>query len=211
MVNCNPETVSTDYDTSDRLYFEPLTAEDVIELARVEQRKGTLLGCIVQFGGRRRSNWRRLWRRRRSRSSAPRRTRSISPRTANGSRSCCTISNCASRRTASRAPAKRPSASPAEVGYPVVIRPSYVLGGRAMEIVHEPDQLRRYIRRAVQVSGDNPVLIDSYLEDAIEVDVDALCDGKDVFVAGIMEHIEEAGDPFRRQRLRLPPHTLRSR
>jgi carbamoyl-phosphate synthase large subunit len=95
-----------------------------------------------------------------------------------------------------------------EIGYPVVIRPSYVLGGRAMEIVHEPDQLRRYIRRAVLVSGDNPVLIDSYLEDAIEVDVDALCDGKDVFVAGIMEHIEEAGIHSGDSACALPPHTL---
>ena len=208
MVNCNPETVSTDYDTSDRLYFEPLTAEDVIEIARVEQSKGTLLGCIVQFGGQTplklaaaleaahipilgtspdaidlaedRERFQQLLHKLKLRQ----------PK------------NGIARST------EEAEAIASEVGYPVVIRPSYVLGGRAMEIVHEIGQLRRYMRTAVQVSGDNPVLIDSYLEDAIEVDVDALADGTDVYVAGIMEHIEEAGIHSGDSACALPPHTL---
>nr|WP_298688445.1 carbamoyl-phosphate synthase large subunit [uncultured Dongia sp.] len=208
MVNCNPETVSTDYDTSDRLYFEPLTAEDVVEIARVEQSKGTLLGCIVQFGGQTplklaaaleaanipilgtspdaidlaedRERFQQLLHKLKLRQ----------PK------------NGIARST------EEAEAIASEVGYPVVIRPSYVLGGRAMEIVHEIGQLRRYMRTAVQVSGDNPVLIDSYLEDAIEVDVDALADGTDVYVAGIMEHIEEAGIHSGDSACALPPHTL---
>jgi carbamoyl-phosphate synthase large subunit len=208
MVNCNPETVSTDYDTSDRLYFEPLTAEDVVEIARVEQSKGTLLGCIVQFGGQTplklaaaleaahipilgtspdaidlaedRERFQQLLHKLKLRQPKNGIARSTEE----------------AERIAS------------EVGYPVVIRPSYVLGGRAMEIVHEIGQLRRYMRTAVQVSGDNPVLIDSYLEDAIEVDVDALADGTDVYVAGIMEHIEEAGIHSGDSACALPPHTL---
>ncbi len=208
MVNCNPETVSTDYDTSDRLYFEPLTAEDVIELARVEQRKGTLLGVIVQFGGQTplklaaaleeaqipilgtspdaidlaedRERFQQLLKKLGLRQPE------------NGT-----------ARTADEA-----EVIAERIGYPVVVRPSYVLGGRAMEIVHEPQALRRYMRTAVQVSGDNPVLIDSYLEDAIEVDVDALADGTDVHVAGIMEHIEEAGIHSGDSACALPPYSL---
>jgi carbamoyl-phosphate synthase large subunit len=208
MVNCNPETVSTDYDTSDRLYFEPLTAEDVIELARVEQRKGTLLGCIVQFGGQ-----------------TPLKLAAALEKAKipilGTSPDAIDLAEDRERfqkllqdldlrqpRNGIARSGEEAERIAGEVGYPVVIRPSYVLGGRAMEIVHEPDQLRRYIRRAVQVSGDNPVLIDSYLEDAIEVDVDALCDGKDVFVAGIMEHIEEAGIHSGDSACALPPHTL---
>ncbi|HVT54096.1 MAG TPA: carbamoyl-phosphate synthase large subunit, partial [Dongiaceae bacterium] len=208
MVNCNPETVSTDYDTSDRLYFEPLTAEDVIELARVEQRKGKLLGCIVQFGGQ-----------------TPLKLAAALEKAEipilGTSPDAIDLAEDRERfqkllhTLKLRQPANGIARSGEEaeriagqIGYPVVIRPSYVLGGRAMEIVHEPDQLRRYIRRAVLVSGDNPVLIDSYLEDAIEVDVDALSDGKDVFVAGIMEHIEEAGIHSGDSACALPPHTL---
>jgi carbamoyl-phosphate synthase large subunit len=208
MVNCNPETVSTDYDTSDRLYFEPLTAEDVIELARVEQRKGTLLGCIVQFGGQ-----------------TPLKLAAALEKAEipilGTSPDAIDLAEDRERfqqllydlklrqpRNGIARSADEAERIARDVGYPVVIRPSYVLGGRAMEIVHEPDQLRRYMRRAVLVSGDNPVLIDSYLEDAIEVDVDALCDGKDVFVAGIMEHIEEAGIHSGDSACALPPHTL---
>jgi carbamoyl-phosphate synthase large subunit len=208
MVNCNPETVSTDYDTSDRLYFEPLTAEDVIELARVEQRRGTLLGCIVQFGGQTPLKLAAAL----EKAEIP--ILGTSPDAidlAEDRERFQKLLHALKLRQPANGIAR--SGEEAEriaqvVGYPVVIRPSYVLGGRAMEIVHEPEQLRRYIRRAVQVSGDNPVLIDSYLEDAIEVDVDALSDGKDVFVAGIMEHIEEAGVHSGDSACALPPHTL---
>ncbi len=208
MVNCNPETVSTDYDTSDRLYFEPLTAEDVIELARVEQRKGTLLGCIVQFGGQTPLKLAAAL----EKAEIP--ILGTSPDAidlAEDRERFQKLLHDLNLRQPNNGIARSGEEAEriaGEVGYPVVIRPSYVLGGRAMEIVHEPDQLRRYIRRAVQVSGDNPVLIDSYLEDAIEVDVDALSDGKDVFVAGIMEHIEEAGIHSGDSACALPPHTL---
>jgi len=208
MVNCNPETVSTDYDTSDRLYFEPLTAEDVIELARVEQRKGTLLGCIVQFGGQTPLKLAAAL----EKAEIP--ILGTSPDAIDlaedRERFQRLLYDLKLRQPANgiARSAEEAERIARDVGYPVVIRPSYVLGGRAMEIVHEPDQLRRYIRRAVQVSGDNPVLIDSYLEDAIEVDVDALSDGKDVFVAGIMEHIEEAGIHSGDSACALPPHTL---
>jgi carbamoyl-phosphate synthase large subunit len=208
MVNCNPETVSTDYDTSDRLYFEPLTAEDVIELARVEQRKGVLLGCIVQFGGQTPLKLAAAL----EQAKIP--ILGTSPDAIDlaedRERFQKLLHDLNLRQPANGIARSGEEAEriAAEVGYPVVIRPSYVLGGRAMEIVHEPDQLRRYIRRAVLVSGDNPVLIDSYLEDAIEVDVDALCDGTDVFVAGIMEHIEEAGIHSGDSACALPPHTL---
>ena len=208
MVNCNPETVSTDYDTSDRLYFEPLTAEDAIEAARVEMSRGRLLGVIVQFGGQTplklahdleaagipilgtpqdaidlaedRERFKDLL------------TRLDLRQPANGiARS-----------------AEQAEAIAAEIGYPVLIRPSYVLGGRAMEIVHDRDSLHRYITSAVTVSGKTPVLIDSYLQAAIEVDVDALCDGHQVYVAGIMEHIEEAGIHSGDSACALPPHSL---
>jgi carbamoyl-phosphate synthase large subunit len=208
MINCNPETVSTDYDTSDRLYFEPLTAEDVIEIVRVEERRGTLLGVIVQFGGQTplklaaalelarvpilgtspdaidlaedRSRFQGL-------------LRTLGLRQATNGTAC--------------------SASEAEeiasrIGYPVMIRPSYVLGGRAMEIVHDGAALERYMRDAVRVSGTSPVLIDRYLKDAIEVDVDAVSDGFTVEVAGIMEHIEEAGIHSGDSACSLPPYSL---
>jgi carbamoyl-phosphate synthase large subunit len=208
MVNCNPETVSTDYDTSDRLYFEPLTAEDVIELARVEQRKGTLLGVIVQFGGQ-----------------TPLKLAAALEEAEipilGTSPDAIDLAEDRERfqqllmKLGLRQPENGIARSLEEaeaiaerIGYPVVIRPSYVLGGRAMEIVHEPQALRRYMRTAVQVSGDNPVLIDSYLEDAIEVDVDALADGTDVHVAGIMEHIEEAGIHSGDSACALPPYSL---
>ena len=208
MVNCNPETVSTDYDTSDRLYFEPLTAEDVIALIRVEQRRGTVLGVIVQFGGQTplklaaaleaaripilgtppdaidlaedRERFQKLLRRLSLRQPAN--------GLATSSESAVGVAN--------------------KVGYPLVIRPSYVLGGRAMEIVHDESQLLRYMTQAVQVSGDSPVLLDSFLTDAIEIDVDALCDGKDVYIAGVMQHIEEAGIHSGDSACSLPPFSL---
>ncbi|GIK99215.1 MAG: carbamoyl-phosphate synthase (glutamine-hydrolyzing) [Alphaproteobacteria bacterium] len=208
MVNCNPETVSTDYDTSDRLYFEPLTAEDVVELVRVEQRRGTLAGVIVQFGGQ-----------------TP--LKLAAALEAAGipilgtSPDAIDLAEDRERFQALlgelglRQPKNGVARSTAEaetvaqsIGFPVVIRPSYVLGGRAMEIVHDLEALRRYMTHAVKVSGKSPVLIDSYLQDAIEVDVDALSDGESVFVAGIMEHIEEAGIHSGDSACSLPPYSL---
>ena len=208
MVNCNPETVSTDYDTSDRLYFEPLTLEHVLEILRVEQSNGTLHGVIVQFGGQ------------------------TPLKLANAlhdegipilgtSPDAIDLAEDRERfqKLLNKLELKQPingiATSDAQaleiaerVGFPLVIRPSYVLGGRAMEIVRDMDQLRRYITSAVDVSGKNPVLLDSYLSGAIEVDVDALSDGKTVHVAGIMEHIEEAGVHSGDSACCLPPHSL---
>ncbi len=208
MVNCNPETVSTDYDTSDRLYFEPLTPEDTIELLKVEQSKGELLGVIVQFGGQ-----------------TPLKLAAAVEAAGipilGTSPDAIDLAEDRERfqkllkKLDLRQPANRTARSAAEaekvageIGYPVVIRPSYVLGGRAMEIVHDVEQLRRYVKQAVKVSGKSPVLIDSYLQDAIEVDVDALADGADVYVAGIMQHIEEAGIHSGDSACSLPPHSL---
>jgi carbamoyl-phosphate synthase large subunit len=208
MVNCNPETVSTDYDTSDRLYFEPLTTEDVLELIRVEQSAGKLAGVIVQFGGQTplklaraleaagvpilgtspdaidlaedRERFQKLLHRLKLRQPE------------NG---------IATSATQAREIAER-------IGFPVVIRPSYVLGGRAMEIVHDVASLERYMTEAVTVSGDSPVLIDGYLRGAIEIDVDALADRKTVQVAGIMQHVEEAGIHSGDSACSLPPYSL---
>ncbi len=208
MVNCNPETVSTDYDTSDRLYFEPLTEEDVIALARREQTNGTLLGCIVQYGGQ-----------------TPLKlslalTKAGIP-ILGTSADAIDLAEDRERfqlllqRLGLRQPengiarsAEEAEAITERIGYPVVIRPSYVLGGRAMEIVHDHRGLHRYMREAVKVSGDNPVLIDRYLNDAIEVDVDCISDGETVYVAGVMEHIEEAGIHSGDSACSLPPYTL---
>ena len=208
MVNCNPETVSTDYDTSDRLYFEPLTAEDVISLVRREQSNGRVLGCIVQYGGQ-----------------TPLKlslalTKAGIP-ILGTSADAIDLAEDRERfqqllhRLGLRQPENGIARSTEEaeaitdrIGYPVVIRPSYVLGGRAMEIVHDNRGLQRYMREAVQVSGDNPVLIDRYLNDAIEVDVDCISDGETVYVAGVMEHIEEAGIHSGDSACALPPYTL---
>ncbi len=208
MVNCNPETVSTDYDTSDRLYFEPLTLEHVLEILRVEQENGTLHGVIVQFGGQ------------------------TPLKLANAlhdegipilgtTPDAIDLAEDRERfqQLLHKLDLKQPHNGTArsrdeaftvakDVGYPLVIRPSFVLGGRAMEIIRDDAQLERYIRTAVQVSGDSPVLLDSYLSGAIEVDVDALSDGKSVHVAGIMEHIEEAGVHSGDSACCLPPHSL---
>ncbi|OUS13882.1 carbamoyl phosphate synthase large subunit, partial [Rhodospirillales bacterium 47_12_T64] len=208
MVNCNPETVSTDYDTSDRLYFEPLTGEDVIEIARKEQSNGTLKGVIVQFGGQTPLKLSQAL------EDAGIPILGTSPDAIDlaedRERFQKLLQDLDLRQPVNgTATTKEEAFAVAEkIGYPIVIRPSYVLGGRAMEIIHETSQLERYINTAVQVSGKNPVLLDSYLQDAIEVDVDAICDGKDVFVAAIMEHIEEAGIHSGDSACSLPPYSL---
>ncbi|MBU2934800.1 MULTISPECIES: carbamoyl-phosphate synthase large subunit [Pacificibacter] len=208
MINCNPETVSTDYDTSDRLYFEPLTFEHVMEILRVEQENGTLHGVIVQFGGQ-----------------TP--LKLANALEAEGipilGTSPDAIDLAEDRERfqdlVNRLELKQPNNGiastdaeaieiAAEIGFPLVIRPSYVLGGRAMEIVRDMEQLKRYISSAVVVSGDSPVLLDSYLSGAVEIDVDALCDGTDVHVAGIMQHIEEAGVHSGDSACSLPPYSL---
>ncbi len=208
MVNCNPETVSTDYDTSDRLYFEPLTAEDVIALVRREQQNGKVLGCIVQYGGQ-----------------TPLKLSQALP--AAGIPVLGTTADAIDiaedrerfgqllQKLGLRQPdagiARSPDQAEAiadRIGYPVVIRPSYVLGGRAMEIVFDRAQLHRYMREAVRVSGESPVLIDRYLNDAIEVDVDCIADGATVYIAGVMEHIEEAGIHSGDSACSLPPYSL---
>jgi carbamoyl-phosphate synthase large subunit len=210
MVNCNPETVSTDYDTSDRLYFEPLTAEDVLELIDVEQSNGTLLGVIVQFGGQTPLKL-----------AQPLEDAGIpilgtSPDAIDLAEDRERFQqllhrlNIAQPINAIARSRDEAFAGAHKVGYPVVIRPSYVLGGRAMEIVRDDEQLERYITTAVQVSGDSPVLIDQYLSRATEVDVDALCDAQgNVFVAGVMEHIEEAGVHSGDSACSLPPFSLK--
>ena len=209
MVNCNPETVSTDYDTSDRLYFEPLTAEDVLELLEVERSKGELLGVVVQFGGQTPLKLAHIL----EEAGIPILGTSVDAiDLAEDRERFQGLLTEIGLRQPINAIARSPEeafAGAARVGFPVVIRPSYVLGGRAMEIVHDDEQLARYIREAVQVSGDSPVLIDQYLNRATEVDADALADGETVFVAGIMEHIEEAGVHSGDSACSLPPFSLR--
>ncbi|MEO0501515.1 MAG: carbamoyl-phosphate synthase large subunit, partial [Pseudomonadota bacterium] len=208
MVNCNPETVSTDYDTSDRLYFEPLTIETVLEILRVEQEAGTLHGVIVQFGGQTPLKLANAL----EAAGVP--ILGTSPDAIDlaedRERFQGLLQNLNLKQPHNGIAHSRDEAFAVahEVGYPVVIRPSYVLGGRAMEIVRSDAQLERYIREAVVVSGDSPVLIDGYLSGAVEVDVDALCDGTDVHVAGVMEHIEEAGVHSGDSACSLPPHSL---
>ena len=208
MVNCNPETVSTDPDTSDRLYFEPLTAEDVLEILHREAEKGTLVGVIVQLGGQ-----------------TP--LKLAAELQADGipilgtSPDSIDLAEDRERfaKLVDKLGLKQPENGLARsrdeaiavadrIGYPVLLRPSYVLGGRAMEVVDGPEQLDHYIATAVQVSGNSPVLIDRYLRDAIEVDVDAICDGTDVAVAGILEHIEEAGVHSGDSACSIPPYSL---
>ncbi|MGB1361079.1 MAG: carbamoyl-phosphate synthase large subunit [Alphaproteobacteria bacterium] len=209
MVNCNPETVSTDYDTSDRLYFEPLTAEDVISLIKLEQQKGEVLGVIVQFGGQTPLKLSQ------SLEDAGIPILGTSPDAIDlaedRERFQALLNDLDLRQPPNGiATSVEQAVTIAEdIGYPVVVRPSYVLGGRAMEIVHNEDSLRHYMKTAVQVSGDSPVLIDFYLRDAVEVDLDALCDvDGEVHIAGIMEHIEEAGIHSGDSACSLPPYTL---
>lgn len=208
MINCNPETVSTDYDTSDRLYFEPLTEEDVIEIIKTEQKKGQVLGAIVQLGGQ-----------------TP--LKLAKPLLQSGIPILGTDPDAIDlaedrerfQQLLKKLKLKQPPNGIAkskeeaielanDIGYPLVIRPSYVLGGQAMEIVHNTKHLEDYIDNAVKISGDTPVLLDRYLKSAIEVDVDAICDGKDVYVSGIMEHIEEAGIHSGDSICVIPPHSL---
>ncbi|NIJ40956.1 carbamoyl-phosphate synthase large subunit [Parvibaculum indicum] len=208
MVNCNPETVSTDYDTSDRLYFEPLTAEDVLELIDVEQSKGDLAGVIVQFGGQTPLKLADDL----QRAGVP--ILGTDPDKIDLAEDRDRFKELLDQLGLKQPPngiarsAEEARKIAETIGYPVVIRPSYVLGGRGMEIVRDTAHLDRYINEAVIVSGKSPVLIDGYLRDAIEVDVDAICDGEDVFISGIMEHIEEAGVHSGDSACSLPPYSL---
>jgi carbamoyl-phosphate synthase large subunit len=210
MVNCNPETVSTDYDTSDRLYFEPLTAEDVIEIARKEASRGRLRGAIVQFGGQ-----------------TPLKLAATleqagipilgTPPDAidlaeDRKRFQALLSQLRLKQPANgtATTAEEAETVAGRIGYPVLLRPSYVLGGRAMHLVQDVDALRRCMVEAAQVSGPNPVLIDKFLDGAIEVDVDAISDGADVYIAGVMQQIEEAGVHSGDSACALPPFSLTS-
>ncbi len=210
MINCNPETVSTDYDTADRLYFEPLTFEDVTEVIDAERASGTVVGVIVQLGGQTPLGL------------AQRLTEAGVPLVGTSAAAI----HLAEDRGAFGAvldraglPAPRYGTASSfeqareiatEIGYPVLVRPSYVLGGRGMEIVYEPSTLADYIERATAVSPEHPVLVDRFLDDAIEIDVDALCDGNEVYIGGVMEHIEEAGIHSGDSACTLPPITLGS-
>ena len=208
MINCNPETVSTDYDTADRLYFEPLTIEDVLEVLHVEQQRGELVGVIVQFGGQTPLKLAAAL----AREGIP--ILGTSPDAIDlaedRERFAALVDRLGLRQPENgMARSLDEALAVAErIGYPVLTRPSYVLGGRAMEVVDGPAQLADYIATAVQVSGDSPVLIDRYLRDAIEVDVDAICDGQDVVIAGVMQHIEEAGVHSGDSACSLPPYSL---
>ena len=208
MINCNPETVSTDCDTSDRLYFEPLTTEDVIEIADIERSKGSLAGVIVQLGGQTPLKLAHAL----EKENIP--ILGTSPQAIDLAEDRKRFQELLKElglrqpRNALATSREEAVAAAEEIGYPLVIRPSYVLGGRAMEIVYGPEQLQHYISEAVRVSGKNPVLIDGYLSRAVEIDVDALADGTDVRVVGIMEHIEEAGIHSGDSACCLPPHSL---
>ncbi len=204
MVNCNPETVSTDYDTSDRLYFEPLTLEDVLEVIAVEKPKGV----IVQYGGQTPLKLARAL----EAAGAP--IIGTSPDSIDMAEDRERFQQMIEQLGLRQPPnctARHPDQAvegAQRIGYPLVVRPSYVLGGRAMEIVHNEEDLRRYMRDAVSVSNDSPVLLDRFLDDATEVDVDAICDGKDVLIGGIMEHIEQAGVHSGDSACSLPPYSL---
>jgi len=204
MVNCNPETVSTDYDTSDRLYFEPLTLEDVLEIVHKENPKG----IIVQYGGQTPLKLAEDL----EAAGAP--IIGTSPDSIDLAEDRERFQQLVEEQGLKQPPnrtateAEQAVRLAEEIGYPLVVRPSYVLGGRAMEIVHDEDDLRRYMREAVKVSNESPVLLDRFLDDAIEVDIDAICDGEDVLIGGIMEHIEQAGVHSGDSACSLPPYTL---
>lgn len=208
MVNCNPETVSTDYDTSDRLYFEPLTFEDVLEVVHSEQESGTVAGVIVQLGGQTPLGLAQ----RLADAGVP--VVGTPPAAINLAEDRGAFGDVL---TSAGLPAPRYGTATSyegakriadEIGYPVLVRPSYVLGGRGMEIVYDDSTLADYIARATEVSPEHPVLVDRFLDDAIEIDVDALCDGDEVFIGGVMEHIEEAGIHSGDSSCALPPITL---
>ena len=208
MVNCNPETVSTDYDTADRLYFEPLTFEDVLEVVHAEQASGTVAGVIVQLGGQTPLGL------------ADRLTAAGVPVVGTSAAAIDLAEDRGAfgevlRKAGLPAPAFGTATSFEQareiadrIGYPVLVRPSYVLGGRGMEIVYDDETLAGYIARATTISPDRPVLVDRFLDDAVEIDVDALCDGTEVFIGGVMEHIEEAGVHSGDSSCALPPITL---
>ena len=204
MVNCNPETVSTDYDTSDRLYFEPVTLEDVLEIVRVEKPKGV----IVQYGGQTPLKLARALKENGvpiigtspdaiDRAEDRERFQHMVNKLGLKQPENATVSNMEEALLRAQ-----------EIGFPLVVRPSYVLGGRAMEIVYDLKDLRRYLNEAVKVSNDSPVLLDRFLDDAIEVDIDAICDGEQVVIGGIMEHIEQAGVHSGDSACSLPPYSL---
>ncbi|RZJ43873.1 MAG: carbamoyl-phosphate synthase large subunit, partial [Brevundimonas sp.] len=208
MFNCNPETVSTDYDTSDRLYFEPLTAEDVLELIDVERSKGDLIGVVVQFGGQTPLKLAHAL----QEDGVPILGTTVDSidLAEDRERFQVMLTDIGLRQPPNglARSAEEAAQKAEEVGYPVVLRPSYVLGGRGMMIVHDREQLDRYVHEAMRVSGDDPVLIDHYLNRATEVDVDALCDDETVFVAGVLEHIEEAGVHSGDSACSMPPYSL---
>ena len=208
MINCNPETVSTDYDTSDRLYFEPLIEEHVLNIIYKEMEKGKVLGVIAQFGGQTPIKLARTL----NENKIPilgTQFDSIDLAEDRERFKKILIKENLKQAESGIARNKKESFKIAnKIGFPIVIRPSYVLGGRGMEIIYSQSDLKKYIDEAVKVSGSNPVLIDRFLNDATEVDVDAICDGKSVFVAGIMEHIEEAGIHSGDSACSLPPYTL---
>ncbi|MFA6041098.1 MAG: carbamoyl-phosphate synthase large subunit, partial [Methylophilus sp.] len=204
MVNCNPETVSTDYDTSDRLYFEPVTLEDVLEIVNIEKP----VGVIVQYGGQTPLKLARGL----EKAGVP--IIGTSPdaidRAEDRERFQKLLNDLGLKQPPNRT-ARAPEEAirlALEIGYPLVVRPSYVLGGRAMEIVHEQSQLERYMREAVKVSNDSPVLLDRFLNDALEIDVDAICDGEEVLIGGIMQHVEQAGVHSGDSACSLPPYSL---
>ena len=204
MINCNPETVSTDYDTSDRLYFEPVTLEDVLEIVHIEKP----VGMIVQYGGQTPLKLARAL----EANGVP--IIGTSPESIDVAEDRERFQKLLTKLNLRQPPnrtARTESEALAhaqEIGYPLVVRPSYVLGGRAMEIVHEQTDLERYMREAVKVSNDSPVLLDRFLNDAIEIDVDCLCDGQEVFIGGVMEHIEQAGVHSGDSACSLPPFSL---
>ena len=208
MVNCNPETVSTDYDTSDRLYFEPLTLEDVLEVVAAEQRSGEVVGVVVQLGGQTPLGLAQPLKDAGVRivGTSPEAIHLAEERGAFG-RVLAAAGLTAPKHGTARSFAEA-VAIVHGIGYPVLVRPSYVLGGRGMEIVYDDDTLRDYIDRATEVSPEHPVLVDRFLDDAIEVDVDALYDGVELFLGGVMEHIEEAGIHSGDSACALPPITL---
>ena len=213
MVNCNPETVSTDYDTADRLYFEPLTFEDVLEVYHAESavRRGRSR-CRRRHRAARRSDaagpGAAARRRGRADRRAPARRPSTWPRTAARSARCSNTAGLPAPRFGTATSFEQARRIAADIGYPVLVRPSYVLGGRGMEIVYDEETLQGYITRATELSPEHPVLVDRFLEDAIEIDVDALCDGTEVYIGGVMEHIEEAGIHSGDSACALPPVTL---
>jgi carbamoyl-phosphate synthase large subunit len=208
MVNCNPETVSTDYDTSDRLYFEPLTLEDVLEVVAAEQASGPVAGVIVQLGGQTPLGLARAL----AAEGVP--VVGTSPEAIHLAEDrgefgqVLAAAGLLAPRHGTATSAEQAVAVAAEIGYPVLVRPSYVLGGRGMEIVYDDESLAGYVRRATEASPDHPVLIDRFLDDAIEIDVDALYDGHELFLGGVMEHIEEAGIHSGDSACALPPITL---